>query len=558
MNDPLLELEDPLNAATDDYTRIKILQEQSRALEQEDTHQALQLLQQAVELANFYHSDPIYLSELAESLHLHGLLCDKLADYGTALVSYNRALEFFTTLGNQHNIAREKSHIGVIFGRLGDHSTSIQHLLAAHRIFQDLGEVARQAIILNNLGFTYVLTNQYERALPYLLKGLKLARENNHPHALAITLDSLCQAYRGLKDDENALAYGLESVQVCRTMGEQHGECEYSLSVGVVYMARGDIHNALTYFEKSQTLAQKLGFRREEAEVLRRLAGIYFQQGQPHLAFSHLHRALDIAEGIEARHEIFKSHADLAFAYKHAGDFEKALTHYERFHTIKEEVFNEQADVRFKTLETAHRLEQTQKEAEIYQLKNQALQTEIEEHKHAQAVAEHIATLDSLTGLFNRRHFFHLAEYAFTQALYDTAPLCVIMFDLDHFKRVNDTYGHLIGDKVLVAAANIIRTCLRNRDILGRYGGEEFAAILPDTTIEQGKVVAERIRDTIASNPVETKKGRVSITISGGVGKIFVDDSFSTLTLNVLIDRADQALYQAKQAGRNQTVVFQQ
>lgn len=557
MTSPALSLEDQLNTTTDDLGRVKLLQEQSFALERENPQEALALLQQAIDLAELHITEgPEYLPELAASLQRYGYLCDHLADYGVALVCYNRALDFFRTLNNLHEIARGENHIGVIYGRLGDHPTSIQHLLAAFRIFEDLQNVVQQAITLNNIGFTYVLMEQHDKALYYLVKGLKLARETDHYYALASTLDSLCHAYLGLKDYDNALQSGLESVKTCQEMGEKRGECEYSLSVGIVYMTCGDIPNAVNYFEKSYALAQKLGFRREEAEVLRQIAGVHLQEGKLDLALNKLHHALDIAKEIEARHETYRTHADLAATYKQTGNFEKALYHLEQFHLIKEEVFNDQADMRFKTLETAHRLEQTKKEAEIYRLRNQALQNEIEERKVAQAHAEHIATIDPLTGLFNRRHFFHLAEAAFTKALYDTSPLCLIMFDLDHFKDVNDTYGHLTGDKVLIAAANIIRHGLRTTDILGRYGGEEFAAVLPDTTIHQGELVAERIRLSLEMTPIETDRGLVSITLCGGVSRILADDSFSTLTLNVLIDRADHALYQAKQTGRNRTLVF--
>lgn len=552
-----MRFEEQIKRTVDDLGRVKVLQEYSFSLEKENPQEALALLQQAIDLAELHvNEESDYLSELAKSLLRYGLISDQLANYGLALVCYNRALDLFRMINNLQEIARGENHIGVIYGRLGDHPTSIQHLLAAYRIFEDLQNVPQQAITLNNIGFTYVLIDQYDKALYYLLKGLKLARDTEHKYALASTLDSLCHAYMGLKDYENALKSGLESVTTCEEMGEKHGECEYSISVGMVYLMREDIPNAVHYFEKSHALAQKLGFRREEADVLRRVASVHLAQGHPDLALPRLRQALQIAEEIAARHEIFKTHADLALAYKQAGAYEKALRHYELFHAIKEEVFNDQADIRFKTLETAHRLEQTKKEAEIYRLRNQALQSEIEERKVAQAHAEHIATIDPLTNLFNRRHFFHLAEAAFTKALYDTSPLCLIMFDLDHFKDVNDTYGHLIGDKVLVAAANIIRHGLRTTDILGRYGGEEFAAVLPDTTIRQGHLVAERIRISLASTPIETEKGPVSITLCGGVGKIFVDDSLSTLTLNVLIDRADQALYQAKQTGRNRTVIF--
>ncbi|HNB50408.1 MAG TPA: diguanylate cyclase [Anaerolineales bacterium] len=542
---------------TDDLQQINRLQNESQTLEEENPAQALELRQKAIDLASKHSWERTFAEKLMENLHLHGLLCDKLANYGAALASYNQALELALTLKTPDKVAMEHNHIGVVFGRLGDHLTSVQHLLEAYKGYEDLGDVVHQTYILNNLGFTYVLINQNEKALYYLLKGLKLARESDNHYAVAITLDSLCHAYRGLKKYSQALECGLESVQICRDLGKQHEECEYCLSVGLVYHDNGDNINALHYFEQCLKIALRYGFRREESDALRRLGGIYFQQGHIQLALSSLSRALELALEIKAQHEIFKSHADLALLYKQIGNFEQALIHYEKFHETKEEVFNEQADVRLKSLETAHRLEQAQKEAEIYRLRNQALQSEIEERKVAQAQAEHIATIDPLTGLFNRRHYFHLAEAAFTRALYDTTSLCVLMFDIDHFKNVNDTYGHLIGDKVLIAAAQLIRNGLRTSDILGRYGGEEFAAILPETTLEQGHLVAERIRQSIESTPIETEKGPISITISGGVGLIFVDDSFSTLTLNVLIDRADQALYQAKQAGRNRTFVFE-
>lgn len=555
MNDLLLH-QNPPSREPDDYQQINLLQSKSRVLEEGNPAQALELLQEAIDLANKHPWERVFLEKLLENLHLHGLLSDKIADYGKALASYNQALEIAQSLKNPEKIAMEHNHIGVVFGRLGDHLTSVQHLLEAYKRYEDLENVVHQTYVLNNLGFTYVLINQHEKALYYLVKGLKLARESSNSYAVAITLDSLCHAYRGLQRYPQALEAGLESVQICRELGKQHEECEYCLSVGLVYLANRDTPNALHYIEQSLKIAQRCGFRREEADALRRLGGIYFDEGRTQLALSYFSRALELALEIEARHEIYKSHADLSLAYKKNGDFQQALEHYEQFHLIKEQVFNEQADIRLKSLETAHRVEQAQKEAEIYRLRNQALQSEIEERKVAQAQAEHIATIDPLTGLYNRRHFFHLAEHAFTKALYDISPLCVLMFDIDHFKQVNDTYGHLIGDQVLIAVSLIIRNGLRVSDILGRYGGEEFSAILPETTLEQGHLVAEHIRQTIEGTPIETEKGPISVTISGGVGKIFVDDSFSTLTLNVLIDRADQALYKAKQTGRNRTFVF--
>lgn len=540
-----------------DLETIKELRERSHALEQEDIRRSLELLQEAIDLASGHVVDQeVYLPELGECLHQYGQLSYTLADYGTALAAYNQALEIFTRLRNFQRVASAQNRIGVIYGLLGDHSTSIQHLLEANRIYEEVGDASEQATTLNNLGFSHVLIEQHEKALYYLTKSLALARRGNNKLVLANILDSLCQAYRGLKDYKQALAYGLESIQVSHEIGEKRGECEYCISIGVLFLDQGELEQAKTYFKKSLEVSQKLGFRREEADALRQLSRVYFLQGKSQEGFQTLHRALEIATEIQARREMFKSHADLAAAYKKKGDFERALAHYEHFHLIKEEVFNDQADLRFKSLETAFRLEQAQKEAEIYHLKNQALQREIEERTEALAIAEHYAAMDPLTGLYNRRHFLHLAEHAFDEALYKKNPLCVIMLDLDHFKRVNDSFGHLIGDDVLVEVANLIRSCLRTRDVLGRYGGEEFAIILPETTTNQGILVCERIRSTIEAAQIKTARGTVRVTVSGGIGMILDDDTFGTLTLMMLFNRADQALYQAKQSGRNQIFVF--
>ncbi len=154
-----------------------------------------------------------------------------------------------------------------------------------------------------------------------------------------------------------------------------------------------------------------------------------------------------------------------------------------------------------------------------------------------------LARTDDLTGAFNRRHFFELAVHEVAVARRYRQPLSVVLFDIDHFKRINDTLGHDAGDEALRRVAAIVRDHLRESDLFARYGGEEFILLLSRTTSTQAAPVAERIRDEIA---------RVAgITISSGVAELsFGDDS-----LDLLIRRADDALYRAKQEGRNRTVV---
>jgi diguanylate cyclase (GGDEF)-like protein len=157
------------------------------------------------------------------------------------------------------------------------------------------------------------------------------------------------------------------------------------------------------------------------------------------------------------------------------------------------------------------------------------------------------ALTDDLTGLYNRRGLFQLGRREVERADRFERPLTAIMIDIDHFKRVNDRYGHYIGDQVLCEIARRCTALLRKIDLLGRYGGEEFAILLPETAMRTAMEVAERIRKFIADETVKTGRGDLSITISLGVAQLTND----TTELARLLDAADTAMYTAKQAGRN-------
>lgn len=159
------------------------------------------------------------------------------------------------------------------------------------------------------------------------------------------------------------------------------------------------------------------------------------------------------------------------------------------------------------------------------------------------------AHTDELTGLFNRRHFFAIATPLFESARRYGRPLSVAMLDLDHFKRVNDRYGHQVGDRCLVHLAAIARGHLRAADQLARYGGEEFVLLLPDTDARQALSLTERIRTEVAASTVDGEQGAIRLTLSAGIAAIDAADE----SLQQLIRRADLALYAAKAAGRNRS-----
>ena len=158
------------------------------------------------------------------------------------------------------------------------------------------------------------------------------------------------------------------------------------------------------------------------------------------------------------------------------------------------------------------------------------------------------AERDSLTGLWNRNSIFEILRRELTRADREAAPLAVIMADLDHFKDLNDTHGHMAGDAVLREAVRRMGAGVRSYDAIGRYGGEEFLIVLPGCDGRSGVCRAERLRKLICAEPFDTSEGRISVSCSLGVASTVECDS---LDCDTLVRAADAALYRAKHNGRN-------
>jgi len=188
---------------------------------------------------------------------------------------------------------------------------------------------------------------------------------------------------------------------------------------------------------------------------------------------------------------------------------------------------------------------------ETYHLTHvQTLEESLDRSQRQQKTLRMDAATDSLTGLANRKTIIDELEKALQQPPQEQHPVVAIMADIDHFKEVNDTHGHLVGDKVLTEVANRIRSALRDFDEVGRYGGEEFLLVINGATLTTSKNVAERIREHVANQPVNLQGLEIQTSISLGVAAAHPGE-----TTDLLLARADKALYAAKAAGRNCVVI---
>jgi diguanylate cyclase (GGDEF)-like protein len=181
---------------------------------------------------------------------------------------------------------------------------------------------------------------------------------------------------------------------------------------------------------------------------------------------------------------------------------------------------------------------------------NQALLREVAERRRLEAELLRMASTDGLTGLFNRRHFLELANRELARARRAGTPISLLLLDVDHFKEVNDRHGHAAGDLALKAVGEACRAALREVDVVGRLGGEEFAACLPEAGEDGAVEVAERLRRTLAALRVETPAGPLSLTVTIGVAAVRAEETDVTQALQ----RADDAMYAGKRAGRDRVM----
>lgn len=205
-------------------------------------------------------------------------------------------------------------------------------------------------------------------------------------------------------------------------------------------------------------------------------------------------------------------------------------------------------------------LKETNNQNEQLQDRNRDLLIMQDELFQANKKLEHMAITDGLTGCFNRRYLLHQLEQEVVANIRYGIPFSIFLFDLDHFKSINDKYGHLVGDEVLCSTVNAVRGVLRFSDILARYGGEEFTVYLPQTNREQADQIAERLIKTVEQNKVNTGLGEQSVSVTISMGVISVehfapsDLADPKAFLRELFTQADSALYEAKYNGRNRIV----
>ena len=426
-------------------------------------------------------------------------------DYAQALDWYVRALDAREGAGDTAGVIGSLCNIGNVYAERGEHSEALRYHRQALDRADRLGNPSFQMISLGAVGGDYVDLGRYEDGIAVCHRTIALGETLESWGQVGAALTSLGFAYNKTGRRAEALAVYARALEVARSAEDQKVEAHALYSIGDILVHAGDLAEARARLAEASVLAQTIGAKRT--------AFLAFQM--------------------------------LSEVCKRQGDYAAALGHHEAFQRLEKEVFTEEAADRAKALVINMEVEHHRREAETLSEINAALQA-------ANARLEALAVTDPLTNLPNHRALVAALDAAAARARRTGEPCALLFLDIDHFKSVNDTYGHPVGDAVLREFAGCVRTSLREEDTLGRWGGEEFLALLPGTELAEALQVAERVRAAVtgclasAGLPLHAKD--LHITCSVGASACPPEAA----ARDALIEAADRALYAAKRLGRNQ------
>ena len=479
----------------------------------------------------------------AEALNARGDFYSYTANLGKALSDLLQSQRLYEGLKLDTLATGNLASLAHVYRRMGDHSKAREYYQAVVQRAQQLGNGNLEAESLIHIGWAYIEEGQ-----------LDLARES-FAASRVIHARMPVMEYHYIVD---ALHLGIvdslqgrhqEALQSFASIAGVVEQQKYVLIRGLMLYFRGHAEAGLAQYRQAlqtlndaEALMSKLGNKRYVARILRLRSDVYAGLGQYSRSREDLLRYLTEQKQLDE-----KLRADESARLRIEFDTERTVSENQRLHA-------EQALQQ----ERVQALEETRRWQLAFMVLGGSVILALLIRQLRKARRLYIlAMTDELTRLPNRRAIYRFAEESWKDSARHHLPMAVILFDIDHFKRINDNWGHDQGDHVLQQVANSARAALRGRDRIGRIGGEEFLVILPGASTDQAKLAAERLRQAVAATVFEVdtaeigKSEALTVTISLGVTSRRDDDS----NLDTVIARADAALYRSKTGGRNRVSV---
>lgn len=462
-----------------------------------------------------------------------GTAFDALGELDRALRRLDAALEGVHPLGDAPLRLMVLVALGRVLVMRGEEVRASHILLEGVDLAVALGARRQEARLLGNLGFLHGESDgrPYEA---YTRRALTIGREIDDSRLVIHSLCNLGGALAQQRRFDEARACYEEGLPLAEAIGWRQSVALFWAGLGGVLARTGELDRGLALYARSTEYFRSVGDAFQVARQ-RMLAGTHLVAAGRHAeAREALAQSLALCTEASFRNTEWQAQRTLSEALEALGEIPAALAALRASVTLREAHDEARYAERVRLLELHVAAENARRAAAI--------------ERQRSAELDRIAHTDPLTGLANRRLLrdFCAAALAGRAEL----PLTLAIFDVDHFKVVNDTYGHDVGDEVLVALARRLGRSLRANDLLARWGGEEFCLALPGTEDEAAMRAVRRLVGLLTSAPLDTRAGPVRVTVSVGVASRRGGDA----GLDALLTRADRALYAAKRAGRDQIV----
>ncbi len=380
MNNTIQELEDRLKTVAENTPeKVDILNELAWKIRMEDRERASNLAKAGIRLAQKLN----YQRGIAFGHRNLGIYYYFRHKHKRGMCYLLDALKWFEDNDDKEGIATTYSVLGLAYWSFGDFQRGFDSTFKALKIYREIEDKAGEAWTLNSLGSYYDDMKDYQNALSYYEKAYQLFKEENDLLGESRALNGIGNAFHFTGDNEKALQYQNESLDITRSIGNRLGESKTLNDIGLLYKSQAEYEKALEFHQKSLKLRRELGYPQGETTSLLDLGEIYMEQEEYERALELFQEALSLSEKTKANLKICRAHHDLSIIYEKLGQFEKALQHYQKYHEVDEEVFHEDTDEKIKNLQTVYQVESSQREAEIYRLKNVELKEKNDELEQA-------------------------------------------------------------------------------------------------------------------------------------------------------------------------------
>ena len=518
-----------------------------------------------------------------------------LNNLAVALDYSTQSLELHKTINDPKGYAKALTGAGIIYRHIGRYEKSLIHIRQAYEYYKKINDYSAIAKTANEIANIYIHLEQFDQARLFFEETIKLPEEKLALRTLASASREMTVIEYKNKHYQSAMFYAKKAYKLYKKMDNKLKESLTARMIANIYRVQKNDINAIDYYKRSMVIAIEIGNETYQIEAQIPLASMLITKDTTK-AVNLLRSSLEIAIKIKNEKQTLISYHKLSKAEEYRGNFKKALD-YAKKEIILARVIQNKAEDKKLTLAKAalysHKieieLESLREKTKLDRLELIKKNNEIEIGDQARTINElkliknkyasialvfllviclfligfvyrrfiaskkqnkqlnYLASRDSLTNCYNRRSLFEfMKEYLASTKLDD--QYCIIMVDIDHFKKVNDTYGHNTGDSVIRGFASVLQSIVTQDDIVARFGGEEFCIVLHQASYQKAMFVAESIRNKIENSVFDN----VTVTSSFGITSL----QFGAQTPRELIEHADLALYKSKSLGRNRVTLW--